>query len=170
MQLLTALTIFTFSIIGNENKHYECDEFKSRYQDKIHQLFVSQPDTARPAAKSKPVNKYFPFEIMDMGGHYQIAVQLDAPGLSPKYQDFFKTYEYSGNGYCWEGHITQILEKLDKELLKHIEFNSEGGAFLATADSKANQIKFVELLSPVFSDLKKLGLWVKKADRSRISD
>ena len=170
MQLLTALTILTFSFISNGNKNYERFEFEHGYQEKVTHPFLSQPDTTRPAMKSKPVNKFFPFEIVDIGGRYQIAAQIESPGLYPKYHDFFKSYEYEGNGYCWEGHVTQILEKLDKELLKHIEFNSEGGAFFATADSKASQVKFVELLSPIFSDFRKLGLWVKKADRSRISD
>ena len=69
-----------------------------------------------------------------------------------------------------EGHIIQILEKLDKDLIKHISYDSEAGGFFATADTKHNQIRFVQLLSPIFSNFKKLEVWVKKADHSRIDN
>ncbi|MBK8145064.1 MAG: hypothetical protein IPK62_08730 [Bacteroidetes bacterium] len=35
-----------------------------------------------------------------------------------------------------EGHIKQILETLKPELLQHIRFDPEAGAFFATADQK----------------------------------
>jgi len=77
---------------------------------------------------------------------------------------------YEGNGYCWEGHITQLLEQLDPELLDHIEFDPEAGAFFAYADSKASMERFVNLLSPIFSDLTKLATYVEAADRDRVDD
>ena len=113
---------------------------------------------------------YFPFSISENEGHFTILAATESKELYPKYSDFFEKYGYSGNGYCWEGHITQILEKVSPELLKHIDFDPEAGAFYAHADTKENQIKFVELLSPIFSDLKKLEEYVKKADRSRVDD
>ncbi|MBK7691910.1 MAG: hypothetical protein IPJ31_12630 [Bacteroidetes bacterium] len=97
-------------------------------------------------------------------------MEIESPQLFPKYATFFEKYQYSGNGYCWEGHIKQILETLKPELLQHIRFDPEAGAFFATADTKENQILFVTLLSPIFSDLKKLEEYVKKADHSRIDD
>jgi hypothetical protein len=118
---------------------------------------------------SKMAN-YFPFKISDNNGRFTIIVETESPELYPKYADFFEKNEYSGNGYCWEGHITQILEKLNPELLHHIEFDPEAGAFFAYADTKENQIKVVELLSPIFADFTKLAEYVKKADRSRIDD
>jgi hypothetical protein len=126
-------------------------------------------DTTKPA-KQTTVNKYYPFELQEIGGKYQIVANIESEDLYPKYYDFFQKHGYEGNGYCWEGHITQILEKLDKKLLSHIEFDPEAGAFFANADSKESQLKFVETLSPLFSDIKKLEEWVKKADRSRIDD
>ena len=113
---------------------------------------------------------YFPFKISDNSGRFSIIVETESSELYPKYADFFEKYEYSGNGYCWEGHITQILEKLNPELLHHIDFDPEAGAFYAYADTKENQIKIVELLSPIFADFTKLEGYVKKADRSRIDD
>jgi hypothetical protein len=116
------------------------------------------------------MTNYFPFKISDNNGQFVIIVETESPELYPKYADFFEKYEYSGNGYCWEGHITQILEKLNPELLHHIDFDPEAGAFFAYADTKENQIKIVELLSPIFADFAKLEEYVKKADRSRIDD
>jgi hypothetical protein len=126
-------------------------------------------DTTKPT-KRIPVNKYYPFELQEIGGQYQIVANIESEDLYPKYHDFFQKHGYEGNGYCWEGHITQILEKLDKKLLGHVDFDPEAGAFFANADSKESQVKFAELLSPIFSDMKKLEEWVKKADRSRIDD
>jgi hypothetical protein len=113
---------------------------------------------------------YFPFKISDNNGQFLIIAEIESEELYPMYLKFFEQHEYSGNGYCWEGHITQILEKLDPELLEHIEFDPEAGAFFAVADTKENQMKMVQLLSPIFSDLSKLKGYILKADRSRIDD
>jgi hypothetical protein len=113
---------------------------------------------------------YFPFQINDTDGRFTIIVETESEELYPTYAEFFEKHGYSGNGYCWEGHITQILERVNPELLSHIEFDPEAGAFFAYADTKENQIKMVGLLSPIFSDLMKLEEYIKKADRSRIDD
>jgi len=127
-------------------------------------------DTTIVTTNKNDMTNYFPFKISDNNGRFTIVVETESTELYPKYADFFEKYEYSGNGYCWEGHITQILEKLNPELLKHIDFDPEAGAFFAYADTKENQIKIVELLSPIFADFTKLKEHVKKADRSRIDD
>jgi len=114
--------------------------------------------------------KTFPFDISFSAGKYVIAVELGDPRLYPSYFNLFKKYGYEGNGPCWEGHIRQILEKKDPGLLAHLEFDPEGDAFFAYADSRETQQKFVDILSPIFSNLDVLGDWVKKADRSRIDD
>lgn len=112
----------------------------------------------------------FPFEIAERDGHYSISAHIESAELFDKYGRIFEKYHYSGNGYCWEGHITQILEKVDKSLLSHIEFDPEAGAFFAYADSKESQQKFVDILSPIFSDVAKLEKYVMSADRRRIDD
>lgn len=119
-------------------------------------------DTAR--------TNYFPFRLSEDDGKYDIVVELEGKELYPKYYDLFKKYGYEGNGPCWEGHIMQILEKLDPSIISHIEFDPEAGLFVAHANSKAAQHKFVEILSPIFSNLDTLASWVKKADRSKIDD
>jgi hypothetical protein len=112
----------------------------------------------------------FPFKVMDNDGQYIIIAPLESEDLFNKYYPFFEKYGYEGNGYCWEGHIIQILEKKEKELLEHIEFDPEAGAFYAYADSKETQIRFINLLSPIFSNLEQLEEYVKSADRDRIDD
>jgi hypothetical protein len=121
-------------------------------------------------ALPKSSNPYYPFELQEFNGVYNIVANIEREDLYPRYYNLFKRDGYEGNGYCWEGHIRQILEKLDKSLLARIEFDPEGGAFFAIANSKESQRKFVELLSPIFSDTNKLEEWVKKADRTRIDD
>lgn len=112
---------------------------------------------------------YFPFEIMDNGQHTIVAA-LESEDLFPKYYDFFAKHGYEGNGECWAGHITQILEKEDVGLLSHIDFDPEAGGFYAYADSKENQLRFVNVLAPIFADINKLEGYVKVADRAKIDD
>jgi len=121
-----------------------------------------------PAMVFSQSNKqYFPFIA---GAENEITVFTESKPIYPRYKKIFEEYGYSGNGYCWEGHITQILEKINPDLLKHIRMDPEAGAFFAFADSKTNQIAFLKLLSPIFSDEKTLVSWIKKADHDRISD
>ncbi len=135
-------------------------------------IAVNAADTITTNSTQKPtnMNEYFPFTISENDGMYVIMAEIESPELYLKYGEFFEEHEYSGNGYCWEGHITQILEKLNPGLLQHIDFDPEAGAFFAYADTKENQIKIVELLSPIFSDLEKLAEYVESADRSKIDD
>ncbi len=118
----------------------------------------------------KTVEDPFPFIIGDEGGQLFIVAPIESDTLFDMYVPLFEKYGYSGNGYSWEGNIQQILEKLDNELLAHIEFDAEAGAFFANADSKETQQRFVNTLSPIFSDLAKLEEYLKKADRKRVFD
>lgn len=86
------------------------------------------------------------------------------------YVPFFESLGYSGNGVTWEGIVIHVLENIEPNLIDYIDFNSEGDAFYAVADSREAQLRFAELLSPIFSDLKKLEPFVKSADRSEIDD
>lgn len=118
----------------------------------------------------KTVEDPFPFILGDEDGQLFIVAPIESDTLFDMYVPLFEKYGYSGNGYSWEGNIQQILEKLDKELLAHIEFGAEAGAFFANADSKESQQRFVNILSPIFADLSQLEAYLKKADRGRISD
>jgi hypothetical protein len=113
---------------------------------------------------------YYPFEIDAINGRYSIMAFLESNKLYPRYYNLFKNYGYEGNGPCWEGHIRLILEKSDKDLLAHITFDPEAGSFFAYADSRESQMRFVEILAPIFADTKRLEGYVKVADHSRIDD
>lgn len=116
---------------------------------------------------SKMENTY-PFKIYDTKS-FVISAEIEGE-LYPKYAEFFEKLGYSGNGYCWEGHITQILKKVNPELLNHISFDPEAGGFYAYADTKEDRQKFLEILCPIFNDLKLLEDYVKKADRAKVDD
>ena len=115
-------------------------------------------------------SSYFPFELYYEGQDFDIMVYIEEDSLLDLYSPIFSKYDYSGNGYSWDGHIEQIIKKLDPELLNHIEFDSEAGAFFAIADSRESQIRFGELLHPIFSDLSILEKYIQEADRSKIFD
>ena len=101
---------------------------------------------------------------------FSVTAVLNSPELYPKYYKLFAKYGYTGNGYCWESHIIQILEKLEPNLVDQIEFNSEADSFFAYCKSENSQKEFIKVLSPIFSDLTKLEEFIKKADRKRIDD
>lgn len=116
----------------------------------------------------KPMTPY-PFQIND-DGQFTIIAAIESEDLFSKYFPLFEKYGYEGNGYCWEGHIIQILGKNDRELLEHIEFDPEAGSFYAYADSKDALERFCNIVSPIFSDLDKLEAYIRSADRDRIDD
>lgn len=107
---------------------------------------------------------YQPFQLTDSFG---IKAEIE---LLPVYIGLFASYEYEPNGYCWESHIIQILEKVNPGLLDHIEFDPEAGGFYAYADSQEKQLEFVQTLSPIFQDLGALEQYISTADRDRIDD
>lgn len=116
------------------------------------------------------MKKYYPFNIIESSGSYIIQVETESVDILMKYMPLFNKFGYSGNGYCWEGHITQILEKTNPILLKEIEFDPEAGALFAFCKSEKSQLAFVETLSPIFSDLIVLEGYIEKADHERIDD
>ena len=112
----------------------------------------------------------YPFKLGQNDGEYSIQADLMDEDIYEVYYTFFQKHKYEGNGYCWEGHIVQILEKTDPELLDQLEFDPEAGAFFAYAESGEAQRKFVEILSPIFSNFELLADYVQAANRSRIDD
>jgi len=170
MLKLTALTCLGFFLISCKQPNKDSNNVNAGIPPLIKNSSVPVYSDTIKSKKQNQEDEYYPFVLQDYNGQYSIVAELESKALYPKYYNFFSRYGYEGNGYCWEGHITQILEKLDNNLLRHINFDPEAGAFFATADSKENQLRFAELLSPIFSDMKKLEEWVKKADRSRIDD
>lgn len=117
------------------------------------------------------ITSYYPFSVLNDPRH-TIAVYLYnvEDSILVKYVPLFEKYGYSGNGESWAGHIEQILEKKDPELLAHIQFDPEADAFFASFDSKDYQMRAINLLVPIFKDLGKLEQYLKSADSDRIWD
>ncbi|MGD1888993.1 MAG: Imm51 family immunity protein [Cyclobacteriaceae bacterium] len=115
------------------------------------------------------MKKGYPFQT-GSGDHFTISVAIESGEILEKYGTLLEKYGYEPNGYCWEGHIIQILEQEEEGLLDHLEFDPEAGGFYAYADSEKTQLRFIEILSPVFQDLETLENYIKAADRDRIDD
>lgn len=115
------------------------------------------------------MTKEYPFKI-ESDDNFTISVAIESDEILEKYGALFEKHGYEPNGYCWEGHIIQILEQEDEDLIDHLDFDPEAGGFYAYADSKESQLRFVEILSPIFQNLETLENYIKAADRDRIDD
>lgn len=81
-----------------------------------------------------------------------------------KQTEVLEKYDIYPNGYGWEGVVSQILEKVEPDLLSHLDFDSEGDCFLANADSKESYDRFLEVLNPIFTDIKVFEEYVQELD------
>lgn len=115
------------------------------------------------------MKKGHPFQT-GSGDHFTISVAIESGKILEKYGALFEKHGYEPNGYCWEGHIIQILEQEEVDLLDHLDFDPEAGEFYAYADSEKTQLRFIEILSPIFQNLKALENYTEAADRDRIDD
>jgi hypothetical protein len=173
LSLLLNLCLTALSGCRNPASHPETagipssDSIKTADKMRAAKIDSLQPE---PAPDSTGTTTYFPFQASESDGKFVIVAELESKELYPKYYNLFKRHGYEGNGPCWEGHIRQILEQKDKELLDHLEFDPEAGLLAIYADSKASQLEFVKVMSPIFADTKILDGWIKKADRSKIDD
>ena len=101
---------------------------------------------------------------------FTVSASIESNELFEKYNPLFVKYGLSGNGYSWDGVITQILEKENPLLLKVIDFDSEAGGFYVYTNSKDAQTEFLITLCPIFSDLKLLESYFKSLDRTSVDD
>ena len=109
-----------------------------------------------------------PFEV---GNRESLTIQADIEGkLFDVYYPIFTNHGYTGNGYSWEGHIVQILEQTDPDLISRITFDPEAGSFFAIAKDYEALTRFQDALCPIFIDLDMLGKYLDSADRTRIDD
>ena len=109
-----------------------------------------------------------PFETLDNPSH---AIRADIEGdLFPIYNPIFTKFGLSGNGYSWEGVVIQVLEQEHPELLQKIQFDPEAGGFYAFAENKDVQLKFMDVLCPIFQDTKLLEQFLSSIDRTQIDD
>lgn len=120
--------------------------------------------------KDEDVKHKFPFDIMTIDGEISIAAYLESEELYNQFNPVFQKYNFEGSGYTWEGVIIQIIEQRDKELLNHLEFDSEAGAFFVYPDNEETANKFLDLICPFFSDSKTLDETLKNIDPKKIDD
>lgn len=108
----------------------------------------------------------FPFELRDDN---KIVVECEGAAF-PTHGPIFEKHEFTGNGYSWEGVIRHILQEQAPDLLTHIQFDPEAGAFFAFVDTSANRQRVVEVLLPICSDLEKFNAYLSKIDPSEMDD
>jgi hypothetical protein len=119
-----------------------------------HRLPEGSPRITKNYDSSK-IQNYSPFIVYN-DGSYMIAAEIETKDLLEKFNPIFEKYGYSGNGYSWEGHIKQILEKENPALLNHIRFDPEAGGFYAFADGEESQLLFAKQLAGIFNNPGKL--------------
>ena len=132
------------------------------------QLPTESPRISKQYDSTK-IEKFDPFVIYK-DGSFMIAAEIESKELFEKYNPIFQKFEYSGNGYSWEGHIKQMLQKEKSTLLKHLQFNSEAGGFYVFADSEKTQREFAEIVCKIFKNIPKLEQYLMTADRAKIDD
>ena len=132
------------------------------------QLPTGSPRISKEYDSTK-IESYDPFVIYK-DGSYMIAAEIESKELFEKYNPIFEKYQYSGNGYSWEGHIKQMLQKENPTLLKHLQFDPEAGGFYVFADTEKTQRQFADIVSKIFKDIPKLEQYLKTADREKIDD
>jgi len=109
-----------------------------------------------------------PFMARQNENRYQIL--LKDFKLYDVYNRLFQVEGYSGNGYCWEGHIIQIFKKEDKTLLQHISFYPEADNIIMGTSSVKYKDRALQVLNSVFSNHKRLKRFIKSADWTQIDE
>lgn len=110
------------------------------------------------------MNAIHPFKIttIDDGINIYSACHTD------NYFELFEKHGYYGNGYCWLGHIRQILEKENPALLKKSVLDGESDYFFATFKNVETFNAAMKILDPIFQDYDILEKYIIAADRDRI--
>lgn len=168
--LAFGMLLFTQSCISQSSDRptKETDQKNSQSPFYTRELPEGNPRMTKEYDSTK-IEQHYPF-ILYKDGSYMIAAEIEDLKMFEKYNPIFTKYGYSGNGYSWEGHIIQMLNKIKPELIKSIMFDPEAGGFYAFADSEESQREFVKILTPIFSNTPKLEAYLKSADRSKIDD
>jgi len=161
---------FTQSCVSQSGDKSKGD---SEYVNKQAPFYSKQLPSGSPRISKKydpaKIENYYPF-IIYKDSSYMIAAEIESKELFEKYNPIFEKYEYSGNGYSWEGHVKQMLQKENSSLLKHLQFDPEAGGFYVFADSEKTQRQFADIVSKIFKDIPKLEQYLKTADREKIDD
>jgi hypothetical protein len=90
------------SITDTEGQHNQAPYYTN-------QISSESPRISK-AYDSNKIENHYPFLIYK-DGTYMIAAEIESKALYEQYLPIFEKYNYTGNGYTWEGLIRQILQK-----------------------------------------------------------
>jgi len=94
-----------------------------------------------------------------------VASEIEEDTIFNTYAPFFEKYAAEGNGYNWAALLKVILKKENPDLLKHLDFDPEGGGFYLFADSENSQRQFAVLAQKTFADKNKLIKYLTGPDK-----
>jgi len=109
--------------------------------------------------------KYYPCFLTSNDGNYTVQIS-DRTSLD--FQSIWDEFEYSGNGYTWEGLIKQFIKKDKLNIV--VAFDSEAWTFWANLKTKSDQLTLAKYIHDLCTNKKKFREYVKKADRSLVDD
>lgn len=109
----------------------------------------------------------FPFGVSELNNQFSIRVPLSDKALYEEYELLFNDLGIKHTGIVWEDYIINILERINPELLNHIEFDAEENGFYAYAATRNHQIEFVNTLTPIFRDKEILARYLVMQNKNR---
>jgi len=98
-------------------------------------------------------------------------IELDEPVIEIRageifdiFNPIFDEFGIYGNGPGWDGLITQALEKVDRELLSCISFDSEGDCCVIGLETQEDAKRLIEVLKGTFRNEENLRKFLKTVD------
>ena len=115
---------------------------------------------------STKIEKFWPF-IIYKDGSYMVASELEEDSIYKTYVPLFEKYGGEGNGYNWAAILKVILKKENPDLIKHLDFDPEGGGFYLFADNENDQRQFASFASMIFKNKSKLIKYLTEPDKEK---
>jgi hypothetical protein len=112
------------------------------------------------------MNAIYPFKLCSIDEGITVSVTC----RTGEYFELFEKHGYYGNRPCWSGHVRQILEKENTNLLKYLVFNSESDFFLITFRNVKIFNEAMKLLAPIFQDYEILEKYIISANRDEVDN
>ena len=90
--------------------------------------------------------------------------------LFDTYYPIFEKNGLTGNGYSFEGLITEFLKKQNSKLLSKIRFDSEAGGCFMFFENDIDRENLLQEIAPIFADTVRLDSLMQTVDREMIDD
>jgi Immunity protein 51 len=130
-----------------------------------HQIPDGHPRISKLYDSAK-IEDFWPF-IIYKDSSYMVAANLNNDTTLNKFGTLFEKFEGDGTGYNWAALIKVILKKENPDLIKHLDFDPEAGAFYLFADSEKSQRQFAEFASEIFKDTTKIIFYLTGPDKEK---